>query len=533
MTHKAKSPEAYRVILQQDATEPVNQLFGPVTPEALLEVSVKLLVDHAIDVYASDANHGGGVHYDSKVAERALTSVKELRSGTALQMRGGIEQLIAQGTDPLKVYCEGAHAHGIDYMVRLRMNDLHDTVGFSLNIDKPPQTPKINAPEPYYHTSQWRRDNPGLLMGDPHDDTPLGMCEHYQRAAPNYAFGQVRQYMMAIAEELVNHCDLDVLELDFIRAPFFFTRPERYAQRHVMTEVVRRIAGFCAAAGDRRGRPVYLSARVPDSIEMSVRTGLDVERWITDGLLDMVTISGGYNPFSTPWRDIVSVAESAGIPALACLNHGMFDKDRERIRAAAQRAYDQGASGIKLWNFFYCLDYYHAPEQNPLDLGFTAEIADPEKLKELAKTYGAADSKDPRDFIWSIYDHVTAPGQIPLTVGHAMDDIGHCIEFEIADDPAACADDNGWRLELEIVDVGPEDLLVFAWNTEPIQRDASAWRGRLNNDRHHFEFALPMNACRKGVNQLEIKLVERDARLDPFVTVLEAQIHLPGRSDGR
>ena len=168
-----------------------------------------------------------------------------------------------------------------------------------------------------------------------------------------------------------------------------------------------------------------------------------------------------------------------------------------------------------------------------MDLGFTADIADPAKLQELSKTYAAADSKNPTDFVWSIYDHVTAPGQIPLTVGHAMDDIGHCIEFDIADDPAAGAAGNGWRLKLEIVDVGPGDRLVFAWNTEPIQRDANAWRGHLNNDRHQFEFALPMNACRKGVNQLEIKLVERDARLDPFVTVLEAQLHLTGRSDER
>jgi uncharacterized protein YndB with AHSA1/START domain len=172
-------------------------------------------------------------------------------------------------------------------------------------------------------------------------------------------------------------------------------------------------------------------------------------------------------------------------------------------------------------------------EQNPLGLGFSADIADPARRKELAKAYGAAGRKGPRDFVWSIYDHVTAPGQLPLTVGHAIDDIGHCIEFEIADDPASCADGNGGRLELEIVDAEPEDRLAFAWNTEPIRRDANAWRGRLNNDRHHFEFALPMTPCRKGVNQLEIKLVERDTRLDPFVTVLESQVHQRGRFDGR
>ena len=70
MAHASKSPEAYRIVLQQDAPEPM--LRAPVrtiSPEALLDYSIRQFAHLPIDVYASDANHGGGVYYRSKVAE--------------------------------------------------------------------------------------------------------------------------------------------------------------------------------------------------------------------------------------------------------------------------------------------------------------------------------------------------------------------------------------------------------------------------------------------------------------------------------
>ena len=79
-THQARKPEDYRIILQQDVPEPVNHHFGRVSKATLLACSIEQFQDHPVDVYASDVNHAGGAHFDSKVRERHAPQFKKLRS---------------------------------------------------------------------------------------------------------------------------------------------------------------------------------------------------------------------------------------------------------------------------------------------------------------------------------------------------------------------------------------------------------------------------------------------------------------------
>ena len=162
------------------------------------------------------------------------------------------------------------------------------------NISKPNHNPEETIGEPYYYTPQWKFDHPQCLIGDLTDDTAPKSFQYWQRQAMNYALDQVRQYIYGMAEELVKGYDLDILELDFIRFAFYFRQAEAYAQRHVMTSFVRQIKKLCNDSGKQRGRPVRLSARVPDTIELGLRSGIDTAEWLSQGLLDMITIGGGY-----------------------------------------------------------------------------------------------------------------------------------------------------------------------------------------------------------------------------------------------
>ena len=522
-THQARKPEDYRIILQQDTPEPVNHHFGRVSKATLLAGSIEQFQDHPVDVYASDVNHAGGAHFDSKVRERHATQFKKLRSGTALHMRRAIQQLIDEGTDPIHIYCEGAHERGIDYMLRLRMNDLHDVHGYRLNMFKPQHRPSGSVLDPHRYTAKWKLDHPEFLLGDPDSDLPSNTYEYWERLAPNYALSQVREYTCGFAQELVSNYDLDLLELDYIRFPFHFPQDERYAQRHVMTAVVRRIRQYCDAAGKSRGRPVRLSVRVPDTIDLALRCGYDVAHWLRSGLLDMITISGGCSPFNTPWRDIVSVAHEAGVPAFACLNHGMFNKNREMIRAAAQQAYDQGVTGIKLWDFYFCMDYYHRPGQNPLDFSFIDEIADPGKLAGLSKIYVPGNSLGSD----GPFGHVSFPGQLPLTIGCASDGIANTVVFDVADDMSTRNPEAPARLTLEIINLGPFDEILFRWNGQPIEKDPAAWVGNVTRDQHWFELPLTCSQVLKGPNTLDLILAKRDEALDPFVSLMSAGLSMP------
>ena len=528
--HQARDPKDYRVILQHDAPEALVHRFGPVSKEALIAATIGQFEKAPVDVYASDVNHGGGVHFDTKTFERHSVGLTEFSSSSGLQMLTAMQHLLDQGTEPLQIYCEAAHARGIDYMVRVRMNDLHDSIWYSMNMSKPRHRPGQSVPELYYNRSEWRLSHPEYLMGDPTDGAPEDTYEYCERFAPNYALGPVREHMLNMIHELVNNYDLDALELDFIRMPYSFLKHERYAQRHVMTGVIGQVRRFCDEAAEKRGRPIRLSVRVPDTRELCLLSGYDLATWLENGYLDMVSIGGGYCPFGTPWRDIVSLCSAAGVPAFACLNHGPLKKNREMIRAAAMRAYAHGVTGIKLWNFFYCMEHYHPPGQNPLDYSFVSDIASPEALNGLAKTYVPGGEPDIAAYI--TYDHTVWPRQLPLTIGIAYADVGNTVVFDVGDDletrSAASA-----RLSLDVVDLGPTDELLFFFNGEPVQADPSAWGGVSSWSRHHFEFVLPCSSIVRGENAVELRLVRRDERLAPFISLWDASLSIPGTGEGQ
>jgi len=530
--YRAKEPKDYRIILQQDASEPLVAHFGPVTKEGLIAASVGQLKGVPVDVYASDVDHAGGVHFNSKTWEHHSAHMKTLSCSAALQLRNALQQLIVEGTDPLHVYCEAAHANGIDYMLRVRTNDLHDVVGIWLKVDKPRTRPGSSVPELYYHTSQWKLSHPEYLMGDPTDDTHKDSYEYWERSSLNYALGPVREHFFKLIQELVNNYDLDALELDFMRFPFHFPRQERYAQRHVMTAFIGKVRTACDEAAQRRGRPIRLSVRVPDSVELCLRTGYDLPRWLNLGYLDMVTISGGYCPFGTPWHEIVSLGKAAGVPAFACINYGPIGRDRKLIYAAATRAYAQGVTGIKLWNCFYCMDYYWAPGQIPLDFSFVKDIVSPEALVGVEKAYVPGHYFNQGDAfpVAYAYDHAVWPAQMPLTVGIASDGIGNTVVLDIGDDLVSRPTEKA-KLEVDLVDLGPSDELLFFFNGRQIHHDPAAWPGVNAHSKHHFEFSIPFSQIVKGENTLELRLTKREESLAPFISLSGARLTIPGHWD--
>lgn len=535
MLHQARPPEDYVLVLQQDAPEPMVRAEGrDITPQTLLDYSIEQFKHLPIDVYASDANHGGGVYYRSKFAERMLSSLDSFRGKDHVRMAERLEKLFDMDTDPLAIYCEGAHAAGIDYMIRLRMNDLHDLGGFHTDIDTPNRSPEDPIGEPYYVKSAWKRDHPECLLGDPADSTPQSASYvHWQRLALNYALAPVRRYIYGIAEELINNYDLDILELDFIRFTFYFRQAEAYAQRYVLTKLIRRIRTACEEAGQRRGRPVRLSARVPDTLELGLRAGIDTAYWLREGLLDMITIGGGYSPFGTRWEEIVSVARKAGIPALACLNHGFFSKDVHRIHAAALRAHEAGVSGYKLWNFWYCFDYYHPKDENPLSLDFVRDLTKPDTLAEKALVFQCDRILDPGSLLGGAHFHHTWPGQMPLTVGVADDGIGQIISFDIPQGVLTRAPTHKARIMLLLENFwASEDRIEFTWNETPLSEVDYELLPKEGIEKYLITCRISCERVKAGPNLLEIKLVENNKRVDPFISLRRAEFVYPD-ADGR
>jgi hypothetical protein len=271
------TPQDWRLTLQQDAPEPMlRPEVEQITPQILVDHSVALIEDLPIDVYASDVNHAGGVYYRSQVAEPLLGFPSSFRSRDAARLHDRLRTLFQAGTDPIEIYCKACHEAGIAYAARLRMNDLHDVVGHAMDIARPRHTASEATGEPYFYSSRFKHEHPELHLRDPRVEVPMGF-EYWERHALDYGLAPVREHFLAMATELVTGYDIDLLELDFIRFAFLFRRAEAYTQRHVLTAFVRDLKELCHREGERRGRPLYLSARVPDSVELGLRVGIDLE----------------------------------------------------------------------------------------------------------------------------------------------------------------------------------------------------------------------------------------------------------------
>jgi len=113
----------------QDIGDPLSRMPWPPTPEGLLSGSIKPIEDSGIDVYAYGIYHAGGCTHDSKVYQKIGDHIAVMYEASGLQMYEGVKRLTEQGYDPLQIMCEGAHAAGKDFFLRMRMNDLHDRVG--------------------------------------------------------------------------------------------------------------------------------------------------------------------------------------------------------------------------------------------------------------------------------------------------------------------------------------------------------------------------------------------------------------------
>ena len=521
------TPDQMRIVLQQDAPEPMlrAEVAEPIEPEALIEHSIGLIRDLPIDVYASDVNHAGGVYYRSKVAEPMLSRPSSFRGRDHVRMAERLQSLVDRGTDPLEIYCGAAHEAGKAYAVRLRMNDLHDVVS-GVDIERPRTGPEDPIGEPYYYTSTYKQEHPEYLMGDVYGPSP-DPFERWQRSALNYALGPVRSHVLGMVDELVTGYDIDVLELDFIRFAFVFRRAEAFAQRHVLTSLIRRIKEMCHAEGKRRGRPVYLSARVPDSLELGLRAGIDTREWLRQGLLDLVVIGGGYSPLTTEWENIADEARSCGVTAQACLNHGRFDKDVRRIRASALRAFEAGVSGLVLWNFWYCFDYYHPRGENPLTLDFTRELAEPDSLGRSELAISLDPSWDPLSLLGGAHSHHSWPGQVPMMIGVAEDGFGQTVTFDVPEAALKVrvgAEDAALNVEIENY-WAPDDEMQLFWNDRLLPTEFEL-RAQAGQEVYRLTAAVPIEWMVAGSNRLELRLVKLHVRVDPFVRLLAGALQL-------
>ncbi|AHF92766.1 hypothetical protein OPIT5_23810 [Opitutaceae bacterium TAV5] len=367
-----------RLIFNNDGCD----IFHPRTPiistkaEFLARRTTPLLGSHVdMIAYCTTAGTFGSFWHRTKVAQMAV------------QKRGALEfnrfeEFLKQGTDPLQMTIEFCRENSKEVLWSLRMNDTHDA-------------DKNYGPD---FIADFKKENPRYLLSTTDRRPARG-----QWSAMDYGRSEVRDFVYACIAEVIGNYDVDGVQLDFWRHPIFFKRssegrPLEQTDLDAMTSLVRRVRAKLDEEGTKRGRYLLLSIRTPDSLEYSRAIGLDVERWMSEGLVDLYMPGSGYFQI-TSWKESVMLGRRYGVPVYASLSdarNANKDVTRERnaiesLRARALDAWSAGVDGIEMFNFFQ--------PRHPLwrELG-SAEVLRPLSKRYYVRVVGARNYLDGRSW---------------------------------------------------------------------------------------------------------------------------------------
>ena len=281
--------------------------------------------------------------HDTDVAERWDDLVDAIGSTTkyAVNARDNMRMLRAAGKDCLELVVERCHEAKIEIFWTHRINDIHDCFTDHL-------------------LSQWKRENPQVLMGKPSDGKKYPHSDPRNRwTALDFQKEEVRDYLFRITEEICQRYDVDGIEIDYFRNPCFFRptmmfKPVTRAQTDILTGFQRRITEMAYREGEKRGRPILVAVRVPMTRRTCRHVGIDIEAWLREGLVDVLATGGGYVPFTMPTKELVTLGHEQGLQVYPTISaSGMRGYGSiEGWRGAASNIWHAGADGVYLFNTF-------------------------------------------------------------------------------------------------------------------------------------------------------------------------------------
>jgi hypothetical protein len=400
-------PIAYEHILDRTPLDPTAVLAGPAVPGRRLLYNndgsnilmafdtltpakayqrIDPLAGTGVTTFLHNVNPGQNMGYPSKVASMYTWKTPSDSSIAAWETYGrrmgeNLARLVRDSLDPVGLVMDRARLRGLESMLTFRMNELHD-------VDKP-ASPLL---------SEFWKEHPAYRVGG---------YAGWGAYALNYAVPEVRNHVFAILTEVVERYDLEGLELDFMRFPYYFPyhRDSMSSYAAIMSGFVRDVRRMTKDVAAKRGRQILLTVRVPSSLEGCSYVGLDPATWAREGLVDFVTVA----PFLSteteiPVRDFKLACGPVPVYTGMEFTIGARMMTREEKRAAAALLYAAGSDGIYLFNYFVAWDAGFQADTEVL-----RELAHPDSLVRKDKLYTLAIPRYP-------VPYVSLPSPLPLNV---------------------------------------------------------------------------------------------------------------------
>ena len=329
-----------RIIFNNDGNEPVY-LTENTTPEELLRHRTAPLAGSQVDsLFYCTWSSGFGLFTHGTQVGQVFSTQEDLFA------KNKTVELLAAGTDPLRVMVDFGHKNNMEVFWSFRLNDTHDGS-------------RTNYGPVMFRANKLKNEHPEWLISTPDVKPKLGAW-----SAVDFTRDEIRELAFRYVEEVCQNYEVDGVELDFFRHPVFFKRAALTGtecsddERALMTGLMQRIRTMTETEGLKRGRPILVAMRLPDSVEFCRAVGLDLEKWLKDGLLDLLIPSGYFQ--LNEWKYSVDLGHQHGVKV-----YPSFDESRVKDEAAgklrrsvmayrgrALNAWQAGADGVYLFNSF-------------------------------------------------------------------------------------------------------------------------------------------------------------------------------------
>jgi len=310
-----------RIIFNNDGNEPVYYL-DEATEKAFLACRTTPLLGSQVDsiFYCTWSSGFSFFTHDTKVGQVFDTTVnpKDPANKIGGFSKNKTREFIKQGTDPLKMMVAWCKAHSVEIFWSFRMNDTHDAWGAWYS-------------DPLF--PQLKRDHPEWLVGSKAKRPPHGAW-----SAVDYGRQEIRDLAIAFIEEVCQNYGVGGIEMDFFRHPLLFKTPASGKDATAdelakMTAMARRVRQVTEREGLKRGRPILVAVRVPDSAAYCKAMGIDIEAWLAEGLIDLMAVSGYFR--LNPWEVSVALGHRHGVPVYPCLSETRVrDSEARKVRAS-------------------------------------------------------------------------------------------------------------------------------------------------------------------------------------------------------
>ena len=378
-----------------------------------------------------------------------------------------VERWAAQGFDWLEECVAETHRAGMEAFWNHRISevDLPHPLGHSCPHNDPCRKNELKQAHPDWLIPCW---------------WPQGLW--------NLANPELRVHKVAMLRNLMRNYPLDGLQLDFARHTPCLPPGREWECRDGATEFVRQVRRMLQEVGARSGRRPLLLARVAETVEGNHLDGLEVEKWIAEGWIDIL-VPGG--------RSIaVDIAGYRALPGGEAIricpswdghhtNEGGHRPPSALLRGIFANYLEQGADSISLFNWL---------EDKPLHRPYREILSEEFSVSGFrrGKEIYMADRRG--EYPWAgNYLYRSDDKPLPATVAHGA---GTIIPVEIH------SDRNMDRLELLIENLKPGDLAEVGFNGAPLA--VGSYEPERPDELHGFDPAgtrpkYPGANCRIGL----------------------------------